>query len=89
MSTATLLPRRALVVWGALALLTLLNLLISDDGPTDGGAFAAVVVLAAIKVRFVGLDFMDLRHAPKTMRLVFEGYCLVLAAVLIAVSLTA
>jgi hypothetical protein len=48
------------------------------------GSFVAVVVLgvAMIKVRFVGLDFMELRHAPLPLRAAFEGYCIVLWGVL-------
>ncbi len=44
----------------------------------------AVVVLAiaAIKVRLVGLDFMELRHAPIPLRVMFEAYCFGVWAVL-------
>ena len=46
--------------------------------------FGAVVVLAiaALKVRLVGLDFMELRHAPIALRAVFEFYCFAVWAVL-------
>jgi hypothetical protein len=48
------------------------------------GAMMVVVVLAiaAIKVRLVGLDFMELRCAPIPLRVVFEAYCIGLWAVL-------
>ncbi len=45
----------------------------------------AVVVLAiaAIKVRYVGLDFMELRHAPPIpLRAAFECYCVGMWALL-------
>jgi caa(3)-type oxidase subunit IV len=48
------------------------------------GSHIAVVVLAiaAAKIRLVGLDFMELRHAPIPLRVAFEVYCLALWAVL-------
>lgn len=48
------------------------------------GSMVAIVVLAiaAIKVRLVGLDFMELRHAPVALRLLFEVYCFLVWAVL-------
>jgi hypothetical protein len=42
----------------------------------------AVLGIAAVKVRLVGLDFMELRHAPIALRAVFELYCATLWAVL-------
>jgi hypothetical protein len=52
----------------------------------DHGAGALVVVLvlgiAAVKVRLVGLDFMELRGAPLRLRAAFETYCLAMWAVL-------
>jgi hypothetical protein len=38
--------------------------------------------IAAIKVRLIGLDFMELRSAPIPLRAAFESYCLGLWAVL-------
>jgi hypothetical protein len=35
-----------------------------------------VLAIAAIKIRLVGLDFMELRGAPMPLRLAFECYCL-------------
>lgn len=48
------------------------------------GSLVAVAVLgiAAVKVRLVGLDFMELRHAPIPLRVAFEIYCVTLWAVL-------
>jgi len=49
----------------------------------------AVLVLgiAAIKVRLVGLDFMELRHAPIPLRAAFETYCIGMWALLSALYL--
>ena len=46
--------------------------------------FKGVVVLgiAMVKVRFVGLDFMELRNAPIPFRAIFELYCVALFLVL-------
>ena len=41
-----------------------------------------VLAIAAIKVRLVGLDFMELRHAPIPLRVLFEVYCFAVWAVL-------
>jgi hypothetical protein len=38
----------------------------------------AIIVVAFIKVRFVGLDFMELRNAPLPARIAFELWVIVL-----------
>jgi Prokaryotic Cytochrome C oxidase subunit IV len=45
--------------------------------------FALVIVAAMIKVRFVVLDFMEVRRAPWALRLVLEAWIVGLASVLI------
>jgi len=47
------------------------------------GAGAAIIVVAFIKVRFVILDFMEVRHAPLPMRIVGEAWVLLICAALI------
>jgi hypothetical protein len=42
-----------------------------------------VIVLAFIKVRWVMLDFMELRTAPLRLRALYEGWAIVVAAFLI------
>lgn len=53
-------------------------------GEHDVESFIAVIVLAiaAAKIRLVGLDFMELRHAPIPLRAAFEMYCVLLWALL-------
>lgn len=77
-----LLPARVVVTWVILVLAAVVGPLLTLD--SHGGAAAAVVVLgiAAVKVRLVGLDFMELRHAPWELRAMFELYCLALWLVL-------
>jgi hypothetical protein len=41
-----------------------------------------VLAIAAIKIRYVGLDFMELRTAPLPLRVAFESYCAALFLVL-------
>jgi hypothetical protein len=46
-------------------------------------AGVAIIVVAFIKVRFVILEFMEVRHAPLPMRIVGEAWVLLICAVLI------
>jgi hypothetical protein len=42
-----------------------------------------VIAVAFIKVRFVGLDFMELRRAPFGLRLAFELWLIVIGITLV------
>lgn len=77
-----LLRARYTVVWLVLVVATLASWAMGADHGV--GSLVAVVVLgvAVIKIRFVGLDFMELRHAPVVLRGVFEAYCIVLWCIL-------
>ncbi|QII07302.1 hypothetical protein BH93_19760 [Rhodococcoides fascians A25f] len=77
-----LLPARIVVTWVILVLAAVVGPLLTLD--SHGGTVSAIVVLAiaAIKVRLVGLDFMELRHAPWELRAAFEIYCVALWLVL-------
>lgn len=78
----TLLKARSTWVWAGLVVATLVSWAVGSDHAT-GSAIALVVLgVALIKVRFVGLDFMELRNAPTALRAVFESYCVVLWVVL-------
>jgi hypothetical protein len=50
-------------------------------------AGAAIIVVAFVKVRFVILDFMEIRHAPLPMRIVGEAWVLIVCTILIALFL--
>jgi hypothetical protein len=52
-------------------------------------ASLAIIVLAFIKVRFVILDFMEVRHAPLPMRVVGEAWIVIVCAVLVTLYLRA
>jgi hypothetical protein len=53
-----------------------------------GGATVAVLVVAFVKVRLVGLYFMELRSAPVPLRLLFEGWVVVVCSILIGLYLS-
>jgi len=50
-------------------------------------ASVAVVLIAFIKVRFVFLDFMELRRAPWSLRLIFEAWVLSVCGAIIVLYL--
>lgn len=79
---ASLLQARSTVVWAALIVATIVSWVLGSEHGT--GSLVAIVVLgvAMIKIRFVGLDFMELRRAPLLLRAAFECYCVVLWCVL-------
>ena len=85
---APLLRTRTTAVWLLLTAATLLTWSLGTDhglGMSDGHALTAVVILviAIVKIRFIGLYFMELRDAPPALRAVFEIYC---AAVFLTLS---
>lgn len=82
MKVFELVRNRAGFSWLLLVAATVLSWAIGAEHAT--GSLVAVVVLAiaALKVRLVGLDFMELRHAPVLLRAVFEFYCFAVWAVL-------
>ncbi|SEP87029.1 Cytochrome C oxidase subunit IV [Solimonas aquatica] len=50
-------------------------------------ATAALLLIAAFKVRLVLLHFMELREAPRRLRLLFEVWLLLLTATLLVLYL--
>lgn len=55
------------------------------DDPSDAGV--AILVVSLIKVRYVILDFMEVRHAPLVMRLGAEIWTVGVCAWLISLFL--
>lgn len=82
MTVLELVRNRAGASWLVLVGATLASWLVGAEHGT--GSLIAVVVLAiaSVKIRLVGLDFMELRHAPIPLRVAFEVYCVALWAVL-------
>ena len=75
------------VVWAALVVFTVISFLLGGEHLIDNKTLAAVIVvgIAAIKIRLVGLHFMELKNAPVALRAAFEGYCAVLFLALMGI----
>ena len=84
-----LLRARFTAVWFVLIAATLLSFWLGTDHGLDSATARTVLILvvAFIKVRFVGLYFMELRDAPLVLRGLFESYCLVVCGFLIGLYL--
>jgi heme/copper-type cytochrome/quinol oxidase subunit 4 len=70
------------ISWVILVAATALSFAVGVEHGTGSLAAVAVLGLAAVKIRLVGLDFMELRRAPTALRIAFEVYCIGLWAVL-------
>ena len=77
-------------VWIALVGLTLMSWWIGADHGIGSLriAGAVVIVVAFVKLRFVGLYFIELRDAPRVMRIAFESWCAGVCALLVVMSLS-
>lgn len=73
---------RATFVWLGLVIVTMVSWAVGADHGVGAGVAVWVLALAAVKVRYVGLDFMELRRAPFILRGAFETYCCALWLVL-------
>lgn len=70
------LRERFVRTWLILVVLAVVIPVLSGQGHGGTVWVVAVLGLSAYKARLVGLDFMELRTAPRELRLVFEIYCL-------------
>jgi caa(3)-type oxidase subunit IV len=77
----------ATAVWLLLITATGVSWALGTQHGMHGHQLASVIILliAFIKVRLVGLYFMELREAPNILRGLFEAYCLIVCAVLVGV----
>ena len=87
---ALLLRNRISVVWLVLVGATFLSWWAGTDHGFDDAETASLLVLfvAFIKVRFVGMYFMELRHAPIPLKLAFEAWALVACGVTVGLYLS-
>ena len=74
-------------VFPVLVLATLSSWLLGIEGRASTPIGCAIVAIALIKVRLVGLHFMELRNAPAALRGAFEVYVVVTGALLLALYL--
>lgn len=79
------LGKRQTAVWLALMALTVLTTwVLSKESVTPAVAVAGIFLIAAVKVRFVMLDFMELRAASRSVRIVFEGWIAAVTILILA-----
>ena len=82
-----LLRSRITAVWSLLICATLLSSWVGTDHGDRTLATLAVIAIAFVKLRCVGLYFMELRHAPPALRVVFEAYAAVVCGEVIGLYL--
>jgi hypothetical protein len=82
MMPLSLFRARSTPVWVALVLVTIVSWAVGAKHETGSAIAVLVLAFALIKVRFIGLDFMELRNAPVILRTMFETYCVALWLVL-------
>lgn len=81
----TVLRQRATLVWLGLMLATVVTTWgLSKNAFSPLVAVVGTFVIAAVKVRYVVLDFMELRNAPRAARIAFEAWPVVVAAMILA-----
>lgn len=81
-SVSSVMRTRAFFTWLILMVATAVSFAVGAEHGTGSSVVVIVLAIAAIKMRLVGLDFMELRHAPVPLRAAFEAYCFVVWAVL-------
>jgi heme/copper-type cytochrome/quinol oxidase subunit 4 len=70
-----LIRERLTVVWIVLMTATVVSTWVfSKDAFSPAVAVVGTFLIAALKVRFVMLDFMELREAPVPVRVAFESW---------------
>ena len=75
---------RVTMVWIGLMVATCVTTwVLSKDLFNPAVAVVGIFLIAAVKVRYVMLDFMELRHAPLPVRVAFEGWIVVVAAMIL------
>lgn len=89
----TLLRTPAVLVWAVLVSATAFSWTLGSDHGLGHHAqtLAGVLILAVafVKVRFIGLYFMELREAPSVLRGLFEVYCVAIGTLVVALYLAA
>ena len=80
----SVLRERVTVVWlGLMALTCVTTWVLSKDLFSPAAAEVGIFAIAAIKVSYVMLDFMELRQAPLPVRAAFETWPVVVAAIIL------
>jgi heme/copper-type cytochrome/quinol oxidase subunit 4 len=80
----SVLRERVTMVWLGLMVATCVTTwVLSKDLFSPAVAVVGIFLIAALKVRYVILDFMELRHAPLPVRAAFEAWIAVVTAVIL------
>jgi Prokaryotic Cytochrome C oxidase subunit IV len=81
--------RRVTLVWMLLLGITFPSFVVGIEQGAGAASAAAVVIigLALCKVRLIGMHFMDVRVAPRPLRLIFEAYVLAVFITLVTLDL--
>ncbi|MEB3030024.1 cytochrome C oxidase subunit IV family protein [[Mycobacterium] nativiensis] len=80
----SVLRERITVVWLGLMVATCLTTWgLSQDLFSPAVAVTGIFLIAALKVRYVMLDFMELRHAPTGARAFFQSWIAVVVLVIL------
>ena len=80
----SVLRERVTLVWlGLMALTCVTTWGLSKDLFSPAIAVVGIFFIAAMKVRYVVLDFMELRNAPIPVRVAFEAWPIAVAALIL------
>jgi heme/copper-type cytochrome/quinol oxidase subunit 4 len=83
-----LLRKPVTIVWAALMLATCASTwLLAKNSVTPAVATAAIMLIAAVKVRLVIRYFMEVRRAPLALRFICDGWLLAVTALIVTVYL--
>ncbi len=75
------------VLWVVLSLATVLSWAIGVEASTHALAAVAILLIAFVKLRLVGIHFMEIGNAPVVLRVLFESYVVVTFVALLAIFL--
>ena len=78
-------PARVAVTWLVLLAATLLSWESAHSSGDYRLTSAVVLLIAFLKARLIGLEFMELRAAPRVLRFIFEGWVVAACAMLVAI----
>ncbi len=76
-------PARVAVVWLVLLAATLLSWESAQSAGEYRLASSVVLLIAFLKARLIGLEFMELRNAPRVLRCIFEAWAVLACATLL------
>lgn len=72
-------------LWVLLSAATVVSWLIGIEAGGGVLAGAAILAIAFVKLRLVGIHFMEIGRAPVALRAIFEGYVVVAFASLLVI----